>query len=231
MSFGKSLRAALALGFAMSFGIASAASAQNLLVNGGFEASSDGFVTPPGWTNIGPSTGVVPYALIGPGLTPYEGNNFYTLGGPGTNGLSAVGWGISQSVVTTSGNTYRLTFGLSDENGPNLETVLGVNIGGNVTPFTLTATNTGFFTRQFATMTIDYVATAALTNISFTLLSTNERGLVGNNDPLIDGVVFEQIAVGNPGVPEPATWAMMLGGFGLMGAAVRRRQRAAVSFG
>lgn len=220
----------LALGLTATFAAASAAGAQNLLVNGGFEASTNGFATPPGWTNIGPANGPVPYSAIGPGLTPYEGDNFYTLGGPGTNGISAVGWGISQSVATTNGNTYRLTFGLTGENGPNLETMLGVNIGGTVTPFTLTSTNTGFFTRQFATVTIDYVATAALTNISFTLLSTNETGIIGNNDPMIDGVVFEQIAVGNPGVPEPATWAMMLGGFGLMGAAARRRQRLAVSF-
>ncbi|WP_223796681.1 NF038122 family metalloprotease [Sphingomonas nostoxanthinifaciens] len=32
------------------------------------------------------------------------------------------------------------------------------------------------------------------------------------------------------GVPEPATWAMMLGGFGLVGGAMRRRQRTTVRF-
>ena len=32
-----------------------------------------------------------------------------------------------------------------------------------------------------------------------------------------------------PGVPEPATWAMMIGGFGLIGGAMRRR-RVAISF-
>jgi hypothetical protein len=31
--------------------------------------------------------------------------------------------------------------------------------------------------------------------------------------------------------PEPASWALMLGGFGLVGAALRRRQRTAISFG
>ena len=31
-------------------------------------------------------------------------------------------------------------------------------------------------------------------------------------------------------VPEPATWAMMLGGFGLIGASMRRRQRATVTY-
>jgi len=32
-------------------------------------------------------------------------------------------------------------------------------------------------------------------------------------------------------VPEPASWALMLGGFGAIGGAMRRRQRTAVSFG
>ena len=32
-------------------------------------------------------------------------------------------------------------------------------------------------------------------------------------------------------VPEPATWAMMLAGFGIVGGAMRRRQRVSVSFG
>ncbi|HEV2569460.1 PEPxxWA-CTERM sorting domain-containing protein [Sphingomonas sp.] len=32
-----------------------------------------------------------------------------------------------------------------------------------------------------------------------------------------------------PGVPEPATWAMMLSGFGLLGAAARRRARSSVT--
>jgi hypothetical protein len=32
-------------------------------------------------------------------------------------------------------------------------------------------------------------------------------------------------------VPEPATWAMMIGGFGLAGAAMRRRARTSVAFG
>jgi hypothetical protein len=34
--------------------------------------------------------------------------------------------------------------------------------------------------------------------------------------------------VGNPGVPEPASWALMIAGFGLTGAAIRRRAKVGV---
>jgi hypothetical protein len=36
--------------------------------------------------------------------------------------------------------------------------------------------------------------------------------------------------LGNTGVPEPAAWAMMLAGFGLVGSAMRRREKVAVTF-
>lgn len=211
---------------AASGAVSGPAQAVSLIVNGGFEASSSTTQTPTGWTNIGPTNGIIPYSAVS-SQPVYEGMNFYSLGGVGSNGISSIGVGISQSVATTIGNTYRLTFGYSGENGPNLATVLGVSIGSMTTPFQVTSTNTGFFTRPFTTATLNYVATSALTPISFTLLGTNEVGLIGNNDPLIDGVSFEQIAVGGA-VPEPATWAMMIVGFGAIGGVMRRR--AAMAF-
>jgi hypothetical protein len=39
---------------------------------------------------------------------------------------------------------------------------------------------------------------------------------------------FDAAAISSPGVPEPATWAMMIAGFGMAGAMLRRR-RAAVA--
>ncbi len=46
-----------------------------------------------------------------------------------------------------------------------------------------------------------------------------------------DGYSFDNVLTANagPAVPEPATWAMMIGGFALAGATMRRR-KAAVSF-
>ncbi len=46
-------------------------------------------------------------------------------------------------------------------------------------------------------------------------------------------VAFDDITFGSAtpgGVPEPAAWAMMLAGFGLVGGAMRRRQKVSVSY-
>lgn len=49
-------------------------------------------------------------------------------------------------------------------------------------------------------------------------------GLGGNSDNIgVDNVRFGQGLAATPAVPEPATWAMMIAGFGLVGGAMRRR--------
>lgn len=203
------------------------AGAQNLLVNGGFEDSTSNFTTPPGWTNIGHTDGVLQYAAI-PSQPAYEGANFYSIGGAGNNGFAFPGEGIGQSVGTTAGDIYRLTFGYSDENCLGCSTVFTVNIGSFSQDFTVVASDAGmgpgpnFFTRPFDVGVLDnYVATGSNTFISFILKSTTNTG---NNDPLLDGIVFERIGTTNtPGaIPEPATWTMMLAGFGLLGGVLRR---------
>jgi len=42
--------------------------------------------------------------------------------------------------------------------------------------------------------------------------------------------VASDITITPPSVPEPASWAMMLGGFGLVGGAMRSRRKSAVTF-
>ena len=200
------------------FAIASPATAANLLINGDFEASSNPTSTPPGWTNIGHSDGVIPYS-IGP-VPAYDGDYFYDLGGYG-DASGPVGDGISQTVATTIGHTYTLTFGLSSEDVAGMSE-LAVIIGGQSTLFDLDSGGT-YFLKGFKTQSISYVATGAFTTISF-IETINTSG--GNNDPLIDRVVFDSGAV-----PEPASWALMLAGFGAIGTGLRRRPRAAVSFG
>jgi PEP-CTERM motif len=199
--------------------VAGGASASNLIVNGGFEASSDPVTTPPGWTNIGHMDGVIPYSEFGP--TPYEGLNFYDEGGFG-DAANAPGDGIEQSVATVIGQHYTLTFGLSGENQSGVE-IADVTIGGLLTQYTLTPDGSGTFQRPLTTQTINFTATGASTTIAFTTDAASPS--FGANDPMIDGVIF---AASGGGVPEPAAWAMMLAGFGMVGATVRRRKVSAV---
>lgn len=196
--------------------IAGQATAADLLTNGNFEASTDPTTTPPGWTNIGHSDGVIPYS-IGP-VPAYDGNYFYDLGGYG-DASGPVGDGISQTVATIVGQTYTLQFGLSSEDVTGMSE-LQVLIGGQSTLFSLGSTGT-YFLKGFATQSISYVATSGLTTISF-IETLNTSG--GNNDPLIDGVSF------SGSVPEAATWAMMVCGFAAIGGSLRSRRRMAASF-
>ncbi len=48
-----------------------------------------------------------------------------------------------------------------------------------------------------------------------------------NVGPLLDKVA---LSIDKAAVPEPAAWAMMLAGFGLVGSAMRRRQKTAITF-
>ena len=49
----------------------------------------------------------------------------------------------------------------------------------------------------------------------------------GNNNDAADGYRLDSISIG--AVPEPGTWALMIGGFGLAGSALRRRRPALAS--
>jgi PEP-CTERM motif len=53
------------------------------------------------------------------------------------------------------------------------------------------------------------------------------RDGIGNNDQISDFAPDNATAKVDGGVPEPATWAMMITGFGFTGAALRRRRTAA----
>jgi PEP-CTERM motif len=65
-----------------------------------------------------------------------------------------------------------------------------------------------------------------IAGVELTLTGAEPAGF--NIDNLRFGRAGQIIA---PQVPEPATWAMMLAGFGIVGGAMRRRQRTSVSFG
>ena len=69
-------------------------------------------------------------------------------------------------------------------------------------------TNTGFFGNGEVVGVLEFAGT--FTSLTFTDSSENWHGI--------------QIGIGSAGVPEPATWTMMLGGVGLLGGVLRRRR-------
>jgi hypothetical protein len=115
------------------------------------------------------------------------------------------------------GQTYRLTFTLGADSGMESRTVR----------FTTTTTGNQVFDHLFTvegeaseTFSFEFVAQAPIQNFQF--INRERDGFA---------VTLDNVAVSpaNSLVPEPASWALMLGGFGLVGLAIRRRRPRAIT--
>lgn len=85
--------------------------------------------------------------------------------------------------------------------------------------FTLTGANFGSTVNGTGAPVTDAQLLAVLSNLD--RLAINADWKTGGDFVTLDNVVLASLRQG--GVPEPASWAMMLAGFGLAGAAMRRR--------
>ena len=189
----------LAAGVALSAFAASSAGAANLLVNGSFET---GDFT--GWTE----TGNLGFTSVTPsgtgGYAAEDGNYFVFAGAVGSNNL------LSQTFVDTPGALY-IAAGYMASNG-TIPSEFNIEINGDSNivvddsapqPYTKYAfyfTGTGLDT--FAVSSRDDPSYIALDNFSVTAATA---------------------------VPEPMSWALMLIGFGGLGAVARVRRQGALA--
>jgi hypothetical protein len=128
------------------------------------------------------------------------GKDLCTFGSLGCNGTMT---------VTFAGPVSNLSFTTVGDNlAASLFITLGFQVGGPVDLVRPLDGNT------FVKDTHDLTAFSGIT--SLTLYSDDLAGLA------YDDFTFE--AAAGPGVPEPAAWALMITGFGLVGISIRRRE-------
>jgi len=218
------LRTAAAATLALAaLSIASAASASEILVNGSFEDL--GAATPEGWG------GYTYYAggEVGlPGWTVEAGSVDVTLNTSswspaydGQAGLDINGWDagtISQSFATQLGQLYTVSFAYSRNAASAPDNAAATVSAGGVTRDVL-APNDGSFGGAnnflWKTDSFTFQGTGNVEKISIA------AAIPGNG-----GVFFDKVSIVSAPVPEPATWALMISGFGMAGATLRRRRAA-----
>ena len=196
------------------------ASAAELLTNGSFEDL--GGATPQGWGGYtyGPD-----FSDPLPGWSVDFGNVDVTVNGspwgPAANGFNSLdinGWTageISQSFATVLGQTYNVSFAFSrNVYGPQTSTA-EVSAGGTV--LSVIAENDGSFGSP-----ANMIWKSG--GFSFSGTGNTETIRLSATNAGNAGVFFDNISVSTAAVPEPATWAMMITGFGIAGSLLRRRR-------
>lgn len=222
-----------------AFSASSASATVNLLVNGSFETGNfSGWTLTNSESSSGPGSAlpvVIAYNQASGYPTGAFGESIPTDNAPGNPSPDAAGrygayfvsdfanpQSISQTVTLLAGTSYTFGFdifkpanGDSNANGATFTAML------NGSPFaSFTASSLPVTTWQTFSGFNSFVAT---TTGPFTFNFTS-NGFPAK-DFVVDRVYLtETDSIG--AVPEPASWAMMLGGFGIMGAALRRRRKA-----
>jgi hypothetical protein len=179
---------------------AGGAQASELITNGSFETGD--FTA---WTLGGNVDGFTFVASSGfDGINAVDGSFYAALGAIGSDNS------LSQTFNDVAGATYQASFWLaSDGDTPNDFSVVGPG---------------SLFLNQLNDIPqsgfIEYVGTFVGNGTdTITFYSRNDPGYLG----------LDLVSVQGQGVPEPATWAMMLLGFGGLGSVMRRRREVMAS--
>jgi hypothetical protein len=145
-------------------------------------------------------------------------NTFLAVGGNNDGAvLLNENGGNSSAAVTigglVSGKSYTVNFLLSGDNRPGSAYVLNASVdGGPATTFNGVDGAAGSSLGTLSSFA--FIAGGSTASLVFTQASANEAS------PIIDNISV------NSAVPEPATWGLLIVGFGMVGVTARRRKAA-----
>lgn len=221
--------------------LAMPAAASNLVVNGDFEAGNSGFSSSYGYVNSALTNGSSMYPegvyTVGSNASDYH-NLWASVPGQGGAGNYLIVNGATTPTLLWEQTVSGVTAGAS-----YFFEAFAVNVCCNAqygagTPSTITfqavqdsvVTTLNTFTTSgipglWQGFSNNYTS---LSGSAVTLRLINASTEFGGNDFGVDNINFSQTSILGS-VPEPASWAMLLSGFGLVGAVARRRRKAVVA--
>ena len=203
--------------------VSSGASAAELIVNGDFEANP---VTPSLPTPFTVSPGAEIFVVEGiayqgccatTGTTEQYANQFATFGSANLPNIST----LSQSFGTIAGAAYLFSFDWGALGAAGLSQTITAQIIDNATndilvDFSATDETSSDLGSAFNFVERNFIASGVSARVAFSAAPLQAIDV---------DLVLDNVSVTGPAVPEPATWAFMIVGFGAVGGAMRRTRR------
>jgi hypothetical protein len=191
---------------AVALGLAGAAHAStNLVQNPNFDLDSPAQQTAPvDWTLTKAASGSDFFVGPGPGFGAFSSPNSANFGAVGNSDDE-----LSQVLATTPGVLYEVSFELAHAES-DAQNDFSATFGGTTYYFIVNQPEFGYQQVSFFAP-----ATSSLTTLAF----------FGREVPSWYDLDNVSVTTSTLPVPEPASWAIMMLGFGLTGAVLRRRAR------